>query len=108
MSDASGKLEAYVDTFPTPTHARRVPVDGAALDLFFRSDGRELLLLAAASESSAVFACDLRLGDELEIGRPRKLFDLPAEAIGLAPTPSGDRFLVLLPVGSRAPAHFVA
>jgi Tol biopolymer transport system component len=104
LSDASGKPEAYVDTFPIPTHARRVPVDGAANGVFFRSDGRELLLTAAEGEGVALFACDVRLGDEREIGRPRKLFDLPPETIGLAPAPNGDRFLVLLPVGSRAPA----
>jgi Tol biopolymer transport system component len=104
LSDASGKPEAYVDTFPIPTHARRVPVDGAALEPFFRSDGRELFLFAAESEGAAVFAYDLRLGEDLEIGRARKLFDLPPETSGVAPAPMGDRFLVLQPVGSRAPA----
>jgi len=104
LSDASGKPEAYVDTFPIPTHARRVPVDGAALEPFFRSDGRELFLFAAESEGAAVFAYDLRLGEDLEIGRARKLFDLPPETSGLAPAPKGDRFLVLQPVGGRAPA----
>ena len=104
LSDASGKPEAYLDTFPTPTRARRVAAGGAVFSVEFRADGRELLLGAAEGEESAIFACDLELGDEIRIGAPRKLFTLPVEALGVAPAPMGDRFLVLLPVGNRSPS----
>lgn len=79
VSDASGKPEAYVDTFPTPTHARKVVAGGAVSAVYFTADGRELLLRATEGESASLFACDLRLGDEIEIGRARELFTLPPE-----------------------------
>jgi len=104
LSDASGRPEAYLDTFPNPTNARRISVGGAVLGVEFRADGGELFLQVTEGESAAIFACDLRLGDEIEIGRARKLFTLPPEGKGFAPAPGGDRFLVLLPVGSLSPS----
>jgi hypothetical protein len=59
---------------------------------------------ASDGENEAVFACDLRLGATIEIGRPHVLFTLPAETVAVAPAPKGDRFLVLLPVGNRSPS----
>ncbi len=43
----SGTTEAYIDTFPEPSRARRVTTGGAALQVDFRSDGKELFILAA-------------------------------------------------------------
>jgi len=104
LSDAAGKTEAYLDTFPIPTHARRVETGGAVFSIEFRADGKELLLGAADGDDSAIFASELQPGEEIRIGRPRKLFTLPSEAWGVAPTPMADRFLVLLPVGNRSPS----
>jgi Tol biopolymer transport system component len=104
LSDASGKMEAIVDTFPRPTAAHRVVTDGAVNGVNFRADGRELLLVAADGDSAAVFACDLRLGERAEIGAPRKLFALPRDWTDLEPTPAGDRFLLVRPAGERWPS----
>ena len=104
MSDVSGTTEAYVDTFPRPTSARRVATGGAALRIDLRSDGKELLILAADGERAALFASEIRPGGELEIGRPQKLFTLPVEWSGFAPAPKGDRFLLLERVGNRSPS----
>ncbi|MDB4324720.1 protein kinase [bacterium] len=104
LSDLSGTNEAYVDTFPVPTSARRVTTGGAALDLDFRSDGKELFILAADGDRASLFASELRTDGELEIERPQKLFTLPVEWAGFAPSPKGDRFLMLERVGSRSPS----
>jgi Tol biopolymer transport system component len=104
LSDVSGTVEAYVDTFPVPSNARRVSTGGAALQVDFRSDGKELLILADDGNSSSLFASELRVGGELGIGRPQKLFTLPVEWSGFAPAPKGDRFLLLERVGSRSPS----
>ena len=77
---------------------------GAALQIEFRSDGKELFILAADGDRASLFASELRAGDELEIGRPQKLFTLPVEWSGFAPAPKGDRFLLLERVGYRSPS----
>jgi len=104
LSDVSGKQEAYLDTFPKASHPRRVPVGGAVFQISFRADGRELLLGATEGEDAALFASALRLGADVEIGEPRKLFTLPSDSVTVAPAPNGERFLVLLPVGNRSPS----
>jgi Tol biopolymer transport system component len=103
VSDASGRDEAYLDTFPEPTGARRVVLDGVVDQVDFRADGRELFLVATVGDSTSLFACDLRLGERAEIGAPRKLFTLPREWTSFATAPDGDRFLVFAPEGERWP-----
>jgi Tol biopolymer transport system component len=103
-SDVSGTYEAYVDTFPVPSSARRVATGGAALQVDFRSDGKELFILAADGDRASLFASELRPDGELQIGRPEKLFTLPVEWSGFAPAPKGDRFLLLERVGYRSPS----
>lgn len=103
-SDMSGMFEAYVDTFPVPSGARRVATGGAALQIDFQSDGKELFILAADGDRASLYSSKLHTGDALEIGRPEKLFTLPVEWSGFAPAPKGDRFLLLEPVGYRSPS----
>jgi len=104
LSDKSGTNEVYVDTFPTPSRAQRVNTGGAAMQVDIRSDGSELFILAADGDRASLYACELVSGGELEIKRPQKLFTLPVEWTGFAPSPKGDRFLLLEPVGSRSPS----
>jgi hypothetical protein len=104
LSDASGTTEAYVDTFPKPSSARRVSTGGEALQIDFRSDGKELFILAADGDRASLFASELRTDGALAIGRPQKLFTLPVEWSGFAPTPKGDRFLLLERIGNRSPS----
>jgi hypothetical protein len=104
LSDASGRREAFVDTFPRPTRAQRVATDGEVHEVDFRSDGQELFLVASEGGSSAVFACDLRFSERPEIGTPRKLFSLPRDWTDLEPAPAGDRFLLVRPAGVRWPS----
>jgi Tol biopolymer transport system component len=102
-SDATGSFEVYVDTFPTPTRANRVTTGGAALQVEFRSDGAELFILAADGDRASLYACAFNSEAGLDIGRPEKLFTLPVDWMGFAPSPDGDRFLLIEPVGNRSP-----
>jgi len=81
-----------------------VSTGSAALQVALRSDGKELFILAADGDRASLFASELRLAGEIEIGRPQKLFTLPVEWSGFAPSPKGDRFLLLERVGNRSPS----
>jgi hypothetical protein len=104
LSDVSGRLEAYVDSFPAPSHARRVDTGGAARQVAFRADGRELFVLADIGTTASLFVIPLRPGRELEMERPQKLFSLPPEWLAFAPAPVGDRFYLAVRLGSRSPS----
>jgi hypothetical protein len=103
LSDASGRTEVFLDRFPDPAHAVRVPVPGGADQVTLRADGRELFVVAAEGDSETLFAFDVLLGEVAEVGPSRKLFELPPEHLAFEPTPDGDRFLLLRPEGSRWP-----
>jgi len=103
-SDTSGRNEVYVDSFPEHSEARRASTDGAtALTLHWRGDGRELYF--ASADGRTLMANDVTPGAALSVGKAHRLFDLPAEAFGTMPSPQGDRFLVLVPVGE--PRNFL-
>jgi len=104
VSDASGRLEAYLDRFPTPAGAQRIAAGSVALDVFFRDDGKELFVLARDGDADALFVSDLRLGERAEVGPPRKLFRLPTDYTSFAAAPSGDRFVIAGPEGERWPS----
>jgi Tol biopolymer transport system component len=95
-SDASGRQELYLDTFPEHAEARRVSTGGASGSLW-RRDGRELYF----GVGSTLYACDVKTQPSIEIGKPHVLFELPKEVRGLASTPDGNGFHLLLPVGEN-------
>ena len=95
-SDASGRQELYLDTFPDHGQARRVSTDGGT-GATWRADGRELYF----GVGSTLYACDVKIAPSIEVGKPRLLFELPKEIRGLASAPDGDRFFLLLPVGEN-------
>jgi hypothetical protein len=105
ISDASGRQELYVDTFPNHGAARRVSTDGGvrrlstdgAVGAWWRADGRELYFGAGR----AMFACDVKTVPSIEIGKPRVLFEAPKEVRGVAPGRDGDKFFLLMPVGEN-------
>jgi serine/threonine protein kinase len=103
ISDASGRQELYIDGFPNHGAARRVATEGAVRRLstdgsvgaWWRADGRELYFGAGRT----MFACDVKTQPEIEIGKPRVLFEAPKELQGVAPAPDGEKFFLLMPVG---------
>jgi hypothetical protein len=95
-SDASGRQELYLDTFPEHTAARRVSTDGST-GASWRADGRELYF----GVGRALMACDVKTQPSIEVGKPHVLFELPREIRGVASGPDGDTFYLLLPVGEN-------
>jgi hypothetical protein len=97
-SDASGRDEIYVDTFPKPSDPKRVSIDGADVNsLAWRKDGREVYFTSA--DGRTLMACDVATSPSLSTGRPRELFVLPPEVFSVLPSPDGSKFLVMVPVG---------
>jgi len=94
-SDESGRLEVYVDAFPTPRNKYRV-TDNGGLGVIWRKDGKEMLI--ASGDGRSVLVADVMAGAEFRAGTPRQLFTLPKGSVGLAPTPDCQRLLVAVPV----------
>jgi len=103
LSNASGRTEVYVDTFPKPSRARRVETGGSARQIAFREDGKELFVLADLGGRATLFSFPLQPGPELGIGSPQKMFTLPPQWLAFAPSPKGDRFYTLERPGNRSP-----
>ena len=104
LSDSSGKAEVFVDSFPAPSRPQRVAIGGEPVRFISAPTDASCFVVAAEGGEAALYACELRPGAGIEIGRPQKLFSLPEEWSTFTPAPAGDRFLLLRPIGSRSPA----
>jgi eukaryotic-like serine/threonine-protein kinase len=109
QSNESGRVEVYVQEFPEAKSKWQVSPDGGR-EPFWRADGRELFyrapnarLMAVPVEKAAVFTN----------GTPQALFQARFAVVtarGLyRPTPDGQRFLILAPLGrdSMQPATVI-
>jgi hypothetical protein len=104
VSDASGRPELYIDRFPEPGGARRVPSGGDVLTLQWPQAAGEIFFAAQGRESLGFYSCRVRTSPELEIGTPERLFELSPEWIDVAALPDGQRFVLLRPYGERPPS----
>ncbi len=93
-SDASGRYEVYVQSFPGGVGMRQVS-NGGGIGPRWRRDGRELFYYAADGK---LMAAPVRSGESLEAGAAVPLFDFRAGTAQLvtpyAVTGDGQRFLI--------------
>jgi len=99
-SDESGRMQVYVERYPTHAARRQVSTGGGFLPIW-RSDGRELFYVASGSE---VMSVDLTN----EASTPRPMFRLPGFNYDVMR--DGQRFLIDQPVDDnfRSPLTFVS
>ncbi len=97
-SDESGRREVYVQSFPAGGGKWQVSTAGGS-DPRWRGDGRELFYF---SEGKLV-AVPITVGASFEAGVPVVLFEANTGAHVFAVDPSGQRFLILAPLGKSAP-----
>lgn len=93
LTNRSGNAQAYLESFPEPGRRRQV----SKLPLVYTSwarEGREILLFCQDFHVRSVLLED---GEEPRLSAPRDLFGLPTDTRWLAPTPDGQRFLMLEP-----------
>ncbi|MFI5184643.1 MAG: protein kinase [Vicinamibacteria bacterium] len=102
QSNESGRVEVYVQEFPEAKSKWQVSPDGGRQP-FWRGDGRELYYLAPNAKLMVV---PVEKGPGFTTGTPQALFQArfaPLVARGLyRPTPDGQRFLILSPLGRDA------
>jgi serine/threonine protein kinase/Tol biopolymer transport system component len=107
-SNATGRDEVYVESFPTPGRKRQLSSGGGAMPRW-RADGHEIFYLAGDQ-----FLVSVPITDEssLELGTPERLFRTRiivqgSESGGLptfyAVSPDGSRFLVRYPPEDPGP-----
>ncbi len=88
-SDASGRAEVYVTSFPDGRRRRQVSTGGGLLPRW-RPDGRELYFLDGDSLMAVSFTSATGVA-----GTPARLFTAPRLSAGFDAAPDGKRFLVL-------------
>lgn len=95
-----------MQSFPTPGAQYRVTTDGAgrpsalAPQLWWRDDGKELLMFSA--DTQKVLVADVQTAVEFHAGTPRVLLTLPQGLVAAAPTCNFQRMLVSLPIDGNA------
>ena len=72
QSDQSGRFEVYVTTFPQPSRAWQVSLDGGRVPVWSRS-GREVFY----RRDSTMMTASIGTGAEFTSGKPTRLFEFP-------------------------------
>ncbi|MEO5616277.1 MAG: protein kinase [Candidatus Eisenbacteria bacterium] len=98
-SDASGRNEGYVQSFPTPGARYQVTTDGTGV-WGWKADGRSLGLIPP--DNIVMRAVDLLPGAEFRVGPPRRIFKCPADPQYWGPSRDWTRLLVIVPAGKPA------
>jgi hypothetical protein len=100
-SNESGQSEIYVQEFPEARNKWQISTAGGSQP-FWRGDGRELYYRSGAR----VIAVPLPAGDGFTAGAPAPLFEARFASVLLRahyrPTPDGQRFLLVAPLGDEA------
>ena len=102
QSNATGRDEIYVQSFPDPAITKRVTADGGG-QVRWRRDGRELFYLGLDDKLMSVSVSFGARGQNLDFGTPTPLFRAPlpnqAAPVGItrqqySVSPDGQRFLI--------------
>jgi len=101
-SDASGRIELYAQSYPSPGPRRRLNADPGSWNAYpiahWSSDGRELIV-----SGGNVLSLSLAPGHELDPGPMRLLFQAPRDLSGFDVMPDHQRFLATLQVPDAVP-----
>jgi eukaryotic-like serine/threonine-protein kinase len=100
-SDATGTVEVYVRSFPTPGAEHRVTTSGGLLSVW-RNDGKELLVLLPHRDHT-VWSVPVSTTPTFEAGPPQLLFRSPMHDLWLAVASDGTRFLESIPAETVEP-----
>jgi eukaryotic-like serine/threonine-protein kinase len=101
-SNASGRQEVYVESYPGPGRTWQISTAGGT-DAHWRADGKELYYRSADQKLMAV---DVETGETFQAGVPRILFQAQIasgnSSTKYRPDPRGEKFLVTSTMGRDA------
>jgi WD40 repeat protein len=97
-SDESGRLEGYVQAFPTPGRRYQVTTDGTGVR-GWKADGRQLAL--GPTPNQVARAVDVVPGEEFRIGPPRVLGKRPDVTFGTDLDRGWTRCIAIVPAGRQ-------
>ena len=94
VADDSGRLELFVQPFPSP--GRRVQVsDKGAVGAWWTQDGRQLLFIGG--DLRTLWRVDVQPGATFAVGTPRQIATLPEDIVSADAMPDRTRFLAIAP-----------
>ena len=103
QSDASGRMEIYLRTFPNGGRAWQVSIEGGVQPRW-NPNGQELFY----RQGDKLMAVDVATDGELALGAPRALFEHPAPESAYDVGPDGEWFLLVDASQSRvAPRELI-
>jgi Tol biopolymer transport system component len=97
-SDESGRVEGYVQSFPTPGLRYQVTTDGTGIGGWKR-DGKQLAL--RSTPDKVVRSVDILPGEEFQFGSPRFQGKLPDVSFGVDVDREWTRWLAIVPAGKQ-------
>jgi Tol biopolymer transport system component len=103
-SDETGRVELYVQSYPTPGTRYQV-TNGGGGQGGWSHDGK-YIRFGVASQPFVIQIADVIPGPEFKLGPTRPLIRVPDTVLGGDMAPDGTRLLLLLPAG-RPPANTV-
>jgi Tol biopolymer transport system component len=104
-SDESGREQIYVQAFPVSAGRQQLTTNGIVAftqtgSFSWSADGTEALV---QEPDGAVRAIAVRLGDTMQVGASRVLFQAPPGTVYMAPSQDHQRFLAAIAVGQAEP-----
>jgi Tol biopolymer transport system component len=103
-SDESGRVEVYVQSFPTPGSKYQVTNSGGAFGGWM--PGGKQMLFAQAPNLRTIRAADILPGSEFRLGPAHAVGAVPEGSRGADLSPDGKRLLLLMPAG-KPPANAI-
>jgi Tol biopolymer transport system component len=103
-SDESGRVEIYVQSFPTPGSKYQVTNSGGAFGGWM--PGGKQMVFGQAPSPRAVRVADVLPGSEFRLGPAHVLGAVPDGSRGADISPDGKRLLLLMPAG-KPPANAI-
>lgn len=96
MSTESGNPEIYMVPFPKAPGKWQVSSSGG-MDPFWSPDGRYIYYVHPQTKAAHIMGVRVSTSPSVDLGPPRKIFDLPPNALGGAFDASHRRLAVILP-----------